>query len=333
MKRYSSPLIWTCAVALVAALSAGVGHAASPMVGKWKIEIDFAGTPVPADLEISENADGTLKGKLVSIQGELEIATITQDGNNIAFTQEVDMGGTPMTFNFAGTVEGDKVSGKLTSEMGEMAVTGGRAVDGGIAGTWDVVSNSQLGELKRTLIVKDDMTGTYASDEATWDIAALKVEGDAVTFDVTVDVQGQAMPLSFKGVLAGDALTGEFFADGSSVSQVAGKRAGGDEAVVAGPPISREQLVGKWNLEVDSPLGLLKHVLIVPADGAVSYDQDGVVSEVKDFKIEGPQASFGVNIQGYDVIFMGGLESDALKGDFHMDGNPVATVAGAKATE
>ena len=77
-----------------------------------------------------------------------------------------------------------------------------------------------------------------------------------------------------------------------------------------------------------SPLGLLEHILVVSADGAVTYDQEGDVTEVSDFKIEGGEFSFGINVQGYDVIFSGTLEGKELVGDLHMDGSPVATVVG-----
>lgn len=314
MNRVSTPKRMLVCCALLALVAMPFAQAASPIAGDWAITIDFGGAKVPAGLIINEGDGGALSGTLNSPQGEMVIEVVTFDGTTVGFDQEVDMAGTPMQFKFEGKVDGDTFVGTLASDMGEMAVEGKRGGAGGIAGTWNLVSDSQLGVLERVLTVNDDLSGTYASEDAEFSVENLTEDGDAITFDVTLEAQGQELPLSFVGKLDGDALAGDFMMDGGSVATVTATRAGGDVTA----------LLGKWAIEADSPLGLLEHTLTVSADGA-KYDQEGEISELS-VKLDGNAVSFPLNIQGYDVVFEGTVDGDNLTGNFNLDGEPVAPV-------
>ena len=293
--------------------------------GDWTIALDFQGTPLPAELTMEANDDGTYKGVLSSIQGNTEIPSISIAGGKISFEAEVDAQGTPMKISFVGEMDGDEFSGVLSSDLGDMNLTGARAKPaGGIVGTWKLISDSQLGKLERDLVINDDMTGKYITDENEFDIENLVVDGENVTFDLALDVQGQEMALNFQGKLDGDSLAGEFFADGSSVAQVTASRAGGDGGDVSA-------FVGSWDVEAESAIGPLKQKLTVNEDGSASFSSDGVDSDVTNLSVEGDQLKFGVTIQGYALEFEGGIVEGQLKGNYLMGGDSVAEVVGKKA--
>ena len=87
-------------------------------------------------------------------------------------------------------------------------------------GTWNLTSESDLGTLVRVFIVAEDGTGTY-NDVA---ISSFSLDGEKVTFDVTLDIGDQVYPLSFEGSFKGAALTGKFMMDGEIMAEVSGAK-------------------------------------------------------------------------------------------------------------
>lgn len=194
----------------------GARGVANDPVGDWDIEIDMAGTPVQANLSVSTNDDGTLTGKLKSAMGDAELSNVTFEGDKLAFNQSFGEGDAALTFTFEGALAGDTFAGTLSSDMGEMAVTGTRAV-GSIVGEWTFTSDSQLGVITMPFIVNEDMTATYSE----YDIEDLVQDGKNVTFAVTVAVDGNDLPLTFEGVMSSsDTVEGAYLMDGSEVATV-----------------------------------------------------------------------------------------------------------------
>lgn len=81
-------------------------------------------------------------------------------------------------------------------------------------GMWDVSINTPVGAMGAMLDVTPDMMGSMTSEQlgatAMQDIV---VTGNAVSFKVSVDAQGQTLALSFAGTIDGDNLTGNFDSD------------------------------------------------------------------------------------------------------------------------
>lgn len=81
-------------------------------------------------------------------------------------------------------------------------------------GMWDVSINTPVGVMGATLDVNPDLMGTMSSDDlGTTDLQGITVTGNAVSFNVVVDAQGQSLALSFAGTIEGDNLTGNFDSD------------------------------------------------------------------------------------------------------------------------
>jgi hypothetical protein len=61
---------------------------------------------------------------------EVTVSDIKLDGNKLTFTREVSMGDTPFQSDFSGTIEGDTITGTISSEMtGEIPLTGKRKAE------------------------------------------------------------------------------------------------------------------------------------------------------------------------------------------------------------
>jgi hypothetical protein len=287
--------------------------------GNWDINVDMGGTPVEATMIVTKNGDGSLAGKLDSVMGQADLTNVTYEGSNLSFTQTFGEGDAAMEMSFKGVLNGDSFEGMLVSDaLGEMKVTGTRAKAGSFYGTWEITSDSQLGELVRTLIVKPDGTGTY-NDFAITDFT---LDGNAVSFSVTIDVQGQEMPLDLEGTYEGKEFTGNFNADGSAVAELTGKQTKG-----AGPDLSA--IAGKYDAEVDAQGQIITGVITITDSAA---DFEGM--EFTEITLDGDKFSFHLDYdadgQVLPVDFAGTVSTTEITGDYSAQGSVVASMVAAK---
>lgn len=323
------------ALALVLALPGLSAHAQSAPdpTGTWDIEVDMGGTPLLATLVVNKNDDGTFSGTLNSPMGEMSLEKVDYTpGESITFEETVGEGDTAMSFKFDGKFSGpDTFEGQLVSEaLGEMAVKGkrGGAAENPMAGVWDVTSDSQLGKLERKLVVYKNGSGKYVSEDAEYKVAEVAVTGSDVTFAVTVSAQGQDLPLTFKGTQSGDALNGNFSMDGNDVAVVTGKKSNVDILAAS---------AGVWDLTAETPLGPLEAKLEVGPGAAgkmISAEGESPLSAVG---ADGDMLEFEVDVlfqgESHHVTFEGFAASDSIKGEFIMDGSPVADVVCVRAAK
>ena len=218
----STMRLWGVAVAAI--LAVAPVWAQEDMTGTWDLTL-------VSDL-------GTMEHKLIVNEGEvtydaidsqLDVNNWTVDGNKVTFDIVAVVDGQDLPAKFEGTVDGGKLTGEFITDLGNAQVTGHRGVEGemkdvDLPGKWDVTSESQLGTLERILVVNDDMTGTYGTEEESWPIANLKEEDGKVMFDVTVKVQDQDLPLKFSGTREGADITGEFTSEMGNATVTAKKQ-------------------------------------------------------------------------------------------------------------
>lgn len=328
------PYIWNLAkhgamgVFAVAILVAGAGFAQElDPTGDWDIEIDMGGSPMMASLTVIKGDDGTYSGMLNSPMGALTLESVTYvPGESLSFNETIGEGETAMEFKFEGTFSGpDNFEGTLESSMGPMQIKGTRAEEvSPIAGTWKITAESQIGTLKRDLVVYKSGKAKYVTEEQSFTVKNLAVEENAVTFDLTLEFQGQELPLAFEGTYNGDSLTGEFLAEGSAVAEVSGTKA---------PAAGLESIAGDWDVHGDTPLGELEATMTL-AEGASKFTTDDGESEITNLEIDSDFVQFDVTIlfQGteYPVSFEGYSKGDTLEGEFMMDGASVAYVDAAR---
>ncbi len=82
------------------------------------------------------------------------------------------------------------------------------------AGAWDVEWNTPLGKLTSVLTLNSDGSGHMATQGmGDGPLSGIRFDGNTVNFEVTVDAQGQSLPLDFNGTVNGDSIEGSFGSD------------------------------------------------------------------------------------------------------------------------
>ncbi|GHB65655.1 large multifunctional protein- glycosyl hydrolase [Persicitalea jodogahamensis] len=93
---------------------------ASPLEGRWDITVDVAGKASPSWLEVSHSGTRTLVGRFVSVSGSARpISEVHfKDGKfNFSIPPQWEKG--EGDFSVEGTLDGDKISGTLTTPEGK----------------------------------------------------------------------------------------------------------------------------------------------------------------------------------------------------------------------
>ena len=92
---------------------------ADAIVGEWQMNVNMPARDNVEKLTITKNADGTLAGKWVGQRGESTISNLKFEAGKLTFTRASNFGGREMTSTFEGTVEGDQIKGKFSSDRGD----------------------------------------------------------------------------------------------------------------------------------------------------------------------------------------------------------------------
>jgi len=78
-----------------------------------------------------------------------------------------------------------------------------------LVGTWELTSESSRGTRTSTLVINEDLTGTYQARDREFPITDLAVEGDQVSFKVPMNFRDREFILGFAGTVEGDTFTGQ----------------------------------------------------------------------------------------------------------------------------
>ena len=92
-----------------------------------------------------------------------------------------------------------------------------------LVGTWELTTESERGTRTRTLVINEDLTGTYKGRNREFPVTDLTIEGNQVSFNVKMSFNEREFTLEFKGTLDGKTLTGEFISSRGS-RDVTGKK-------------------------------------------------------------------------------------------------------------
>jgi hypothetical protein len=85
---------------------------ADAVVGKWSVTVIMSSDK----LTITKNADGSYAGKWEGMRGESKISNMKFEGGKLTFMRTIDFNGQIRDSEFEGTVEGDKITGKFSTE-------------------------------------------------------------------------------------------------------------------------------------------------------------------------------------------------------------------------
>ncbi|MHC4496055.1 MAG: hypothetical protein ACYSYM_09560 [Planctomycetota bacterium] len=183
--------------------------AGGALVGKW---------------ELTTTSDRGTRTRILTIYGDMtgryqifgdteaavQILDLKLEGTSATFN--MDMGSADQSFRigFEGTLDGAALKGRFTSSRGDSEVTGKRIDEtSALVGTWQITRQSSRGTRTNTLKINADMTGTYTSRDNKIPVTDLSIEGDQVTFKVTMRYGDREVPATFKGKLDGTTLKGQ----------------------------------------------------------------------------------------------------------------------------
>jgi hypothetical protein len=94
--------------------------------GKWEITINSPMGAQKATLDL-KNEGGALSGTQTAMQSTQPLTNAKIDGNNLTWSASITSP-MPMTLEFSGTVDGDKLSGSVKAgAFGSFPFSGGRA--------------------------------------------------------------------------------------------------------------------------------------------------------------------------------------------------------------
>lgn len=111
------------AVAATIMLAACVSTPVNPFVGMWDLSINTPVGAMGATLDVSADMMGSMSSPEL---GATQMQGITVTENAVSFNVLVDAQGQTLALSFAGTIDGDALSGNFDSDFGAIPVTGTR---------------------------------------------------------------------------------------------------------------------------------------------------------------------------------------------------------------
>jgi hypothetical protein len=283
-------------VAALIALTIGIPQvfaaaAAEDVTGEWELTMDFNGRPMMATLSITKTPDGKLAGQW----GSSNLADVKFEGGKLTFVRKMQMRDQEFTMNFTGTLKDGKLTGTLSSDQGENAVTGVRKkAKSPVLGQWDLKYQIGGQDVTAKLIVSQKPDGAvdanWISDMAKSVVSNAKITGDKLTLSRKTTLNDNAFESTFEATVKGDTLTG-------TVKSQMG------DAPVTGTRIGAA-LIGKWEITRTSDQGTRTNMLMIDTDLTGRYESFGGEIPIKDLKIDGNKVTFKTEMSFNDQTFV-----------------------------
>ena len=278
------------------------------LYGDWQVKADYDGIQIESILSFSRDREGKQIGHWISFMGLTELKDLKLEENRLSFVQVFQFGENEFSSNFTGTIEDGKLTGTLSSDMGEAKVEGKRSQRMPRAvGNWEMKLEMGDSEFTSTLVVKADkegkLTAQWRSEQGELEIPDVQYERGNLSFKVESTNQDSQWEATFEGTVerGTDTLSGVIKSEGGEIT-VEGKRIGAP-------------LIGTWNLEVTSERGSGKQRLTVNPDMSGLY---GAIP-IKKINLEGDQVSFKTVLkfgeQEFEISFEGKLDDSKLSGE------------------
>ena len=277
------------------------------LYGDWNIKMEFNGRQMDSILSFSRDQDGNMTGQWISFMGVNALKDVKFEEGKLSFARvSQNRDGQSSTTTFKGTIEEGKLSGTLSSERGETALTGVRAPRlPRAAGIWDLKTKRADRESTATLTLGVDkegkLTGQWKTERGELAVSDVQYEQGKLTFKAKSTNPDRAYEATFDGTVERDALTGTMKSERGE-SAVTGTRQGA-------------ALIGTWNLESVTERGTRQQRLQVNPDltglyGSLPIKKINFQNGVVDFQMV---TQFGD--QSFEMSFKGKVEENKLTGE------------------
>lgn len=184
------------------------------LVGSWDLKGESRVGLMEHKLVVT--ADG--KATYESSGRVSEVTNLVIAGNEINFDVTTYGGGNSYDVAFIGSFDDEGLRGDIISNGASfVTLKAPRARDIGImVGTWDLTGESQYGPMDHKLVVTSDGKFRYESEGQVSEVSNLKIDGNSVSFEMTVYGGGNAYDVAFQGSFGDDGLTGDVMTNGTS---------------------------------------------------------------------------------------------------------------------
>ncbi len=276
------------------------------LYGDWNVTIQFGERQMQSILSFSRNAERQLTAQWISYFGVTELQDVKLEENKLTFTQVFRRRDTEYTSKFAGTIQDGKLTGTLTSDRGDVKVTGERPPrTPRVVGSWEMAIQVGEREYKGTLDItageKGALSGVWKSQRGERKLTDLKYADRKLTFKRVVDTGEQTWETTFEGTVEWNSLTGVFKSERGE-AKAEGKRAG-------------TALIGRWDLEIATDDGTRKQRLVVQRDLSALFGS----LPIKKLALDGDKISFKSVLEfgdrKFEMSFAGKVEGDTLTGE------------------
>jgi hypothetical protein len=203
--------------------------------GTWKSSFTIPdGQTIESTFKLKQDGD-KLSGIVIGRNGnETPMDEVKLTGDQLSFKLTRERNGEKVTTKVVATLSGDNLKGKLESNYGgenrtadwqanRVKETDGAAPSAsagtatGATGSWKYTITIESGDaLSLVLNLKqegDTVTGKVSMGDIETPITEGKVAGDALSFKVPVDRDGQKFTSKYKGTLSGDTIKGKIQSD------------------------------------------------------------------------------------------------------------------------
>jgi hypothetical protein len=308
LPRYTPPDLTKIAKASATTLPESARLGGKELYGDWQIKSDPCDRQGGSILSFAADSQGRLIGQWINPREFSELEDVRFKDSNVTFTQTVQFRKETFKGYFAGTIEGDKLSGTLTHGGNQSKMEGKRSPKLPLAvGSWEMNYKINDRDITATLIVKSDKDGglsaEWQSQMGEHKISDVKSEADKLTFKRQSKIQDQEFETTFEGTIQPktDTLAGLFKSEMGEIP-VVGKRIG-------------SALIGNWILDVAAPWGASKQRLKVNPDMSGMYG----TTPIEKITLEGDKVSFKIAPEfgrmRFEMNFEGKLDGSKLTGE------------------
>ncbi|MCP4451398.1 MAG: hypothetical protein GY809_08050 [Planctomycetes bacterium] len=292
--------------ALPVAVSAQPRTGRGGLYGDWRIKMAWGDREFESILAFSRNQDRQYTGSWISAWGVNELKDVTFEDNTLTFTQVMRFNDQENTSKFTGTIEQGELSGQLVSDRGETQITGKRAprTPRGV-GSWAMTiqagEREYTGVLSITADPEGNLIGMWKSERGEGKLQDVKYENRTLTYTRVIEREGNRMELAFEGTLSYTSLEGSYKGEGWE-APATGKRIGAE-------------IMGTWNLDIESERGARKQRLRINPDMSALYGSN----VIKKITLDGDTVRFKYtmtyNDQDYEISFEGKVAETKLTGE------------------
>src|SRR4030095_6647232 len=121
----------------------------SPILGRWDFKYTVGDREISATLAVSEAAVGAgLEGKWTSSFGEHTVSNVKFEGNKLTLSRKSKFPDRELESTYEGTLAGNKLTGTIKSDLGEIPASAERA-GGNLIGKWELKASSDRGPRTR----------------------------------------------------------------------------------------------------------------------------------------------------------------------------------------